>query len=158
MSIRKIKTELKKHSQSELIDLVHDLYKKIPQVETYLNAAYTNDYDKIIEEKRKKIERFIYPSGREMKIKDKEARNLIKEINRLEIPEITCELEFYYVEYATEVLRDFGHVNDSFLQSIYSAFQNGIENINKINAHNEYNKRIQKIITNASDHDIYLDY
>ncbi len=158
MALRKIKSELKKMDQDQLIEFIIDLYRRMPNVKTYLNLAYTNEYDKFIEKSRKKIERLIYPSGREMRINDKEARKLIKEINQMDIPEISCELEFYYVEYATEVIRDFGLINDSFYKSIQNAFYNGVQNVNKINRHGKYDRRIEELISNAYEQNIELNY
>ena len=158
MSLRKIKSELNKMEQDELIEFIIDLYNRMPNVKTYLNLAYTNKYDKFIEKSRRKIERLVYPTGREMKINDKEARRFIKEINQMHLPEISCELEFYYVEYATEVIRDFGLVNDSFYKSIHKAFYNGVQYVNKMNNHNKYDRRIEELISNAYEQNIELEY
>jgi len=158
MSLRKIKSELKTMSQEQLIEFITDLYKRMPNVKSYLDLTYGNKYDIFIEKNKKKIERLLYPTGRVMTFKDKEARKLIKEINRMEIPEISCELEFYYVECALDVLDVFGYSDNSFFRGIYSAFNSAISNMNKINNYDKYEDRINKIQAIGYDHGMDLDY
>ena len=145
-------------SHDEIVNFVSDLYKRMPNVKAYLDLAYSNKYDAFIEKNRKKLERYLYPTGGDMRIRDKEARELIKEINRMEIPEVAFQLELYYVEYATEVIRDFGFIDSKFYSSIISTFQNGIHNINKIGGYDKFETRINEIITNAFEQDIELEY
>ena len=145
-------------SHDEIIDFITDLYKRMPNVKEYLDLAYTNEYDKFIEKNRKKIERYLYPSGSKRMISYKEALQLILEINRMDIPEVSYQLEFYYVEYATEVVRDYGYFDDKFYSSIVSMFYSGIKNINKIDGYEKNKDRIDTLISNAYDLDIELDY
>lgn len=143
-------------SHDEMISFITDLYKRMPNVKTYLDLVYSNKYDNFIEKNRKKIERCLCPTGREMIIRDKEDRDLIMEINRMDIPEVSFQLEFCYVEYATELIRYFGYLDNRFHSSIVSMFHSGIKNLDKIDGYENNVSRINEIVSNAYEQDIDL--
>ncbi|MEM9548583.1 MAG: hypothetical protein AAGA77_21535, partial [Bacteroidota bacterium] len=78
MGLRDLKKELNQMEKSDIIKLVSDIYSKIPTAKEYLDIFCGEKVSVIAEKYKTEIEQFVYPSGREMILREKEARKLIR--------------------------------------------------------------------------------
>jgi Zn-dependent M16 (insulinase) family peptidase len=80
MGLREVNQELKKMDKTEIMKLISEMYKKIPRVKEFLDVFATGDIKQIAEKYKSQIEKFVYPHGNEMVLREKEARKLIQNI------------------------------------------------------------------------------
>ncbi|MDL5514879.1 hypothetical protein QSE00_23920, partial [Arenibacter sp. M-2] len=96
MAFREVKKELSGMEKTEIIKLISEIYKKVPGAKTYLDVFATGEIKKLVENYKKEIERYIYPNGRNMQIRETEARKIIRTVQKMEITELNVELELHY--------------------------------------------------------------
>lgn len=158
MSLRDVKKELNKMDKSEMIKLISEMYHKIPSVKEYLDVFSGVKIETLIKKYNKEIERYVYPSGRNMVLREAEARKIIRTIRKMKITELNIELELYYVECCLEVIKDFGYFNVSYYNAIENMFYNATNGISQIGEEEKYETRINNIQNLAREHEIELHY
>lgn len=84
MTLRDLKKELNEMNKTEIINLILEMYKKIPDAKNYLEIFATGDIKLLSEKYKKEIERYIFPFGRAMILRETEARKLIRQVPQIE--------------------------------------------------------------------------
>ncbi|WP_010182328.1 DUF6155 family protein [Aquimarina agarilytica] len=158
MGLREVKKELNKMDKSEMIKLISEMYSKIPSAKEFLDIFSGVKIETLIEKYKKEIERYVYPSGREMLLRESEARKIIRNVRKMKIVELNVELELYYVECCLEIIQDFGYFNESYYIAVEKMFDSAINGISQIGENEKYEERINNIYNIASEYGIEFYY
>ncbi len=102
------------------------------------------DVKALAEKYKKQIKRYCKPNF-DFHIKDTEARKLIREVRKMEIDELTVQLELYYCACCIEVIDKYGlGISAAFATALEDMFSSAIKTIKKndwkANFINELNK------------------
>ena len=158
MGLRDVKKELNKMDKSEMIKLISEMYSKIPSAKEFLDIFSGVKIETLIEKYKKEIERYVYPSGREMILRESEARKIIRTVRKMKITELNVELELYYIECCLEIIQDFGYYDENYYISIQKMFVSATNGISDIGEEKKYQPRINKILSVASEYGIEFYY
>jgi len=158
LALKEVKKELNKMDKSEIIKMVSEMYKKIPTVKTYLDVFVTGEIKHLIEKYKNEIERYIYPNGRNMDLREVEARKIIRNVRKLKITELNIELELHYVKCCLEIIEDFGYWDENYYIALEKIFYNATSGISELGANEKYEEQIKTISHKASEFGIELDY
>lgn len=158
MGLRDVKKELNKMEKSEMIKLISDMYSKIPQAKEYLDILSGVKIETLVKKYKKEIERYVYPSGREMVLRESEARKIIRTVRKMQIVELTVELELYYVECCFEIIEDFGYFDENYYIAIEKMFYSALSGISQMGEEEKYESRINNISAIASEYGLELYY
>ena len=158
MGLREINQELKKMDKTEILKLISEMYKKIPSVKEYLDVFASGDIKKMTEKYKLETEKYVLPHGREMILREKEARKLIRTIRKMKIVELNVELELHYVKCCLEIISDFGYWDDEYYNNIEKMFYSALNGITEIGQEKEYEKQLDSIYTDAIEYGLELQY
>jgi hypothetical protein len=158
MALREVKKELNGMDKTEIIKLISEMYKKIPAAKTYLDIFATGEIKGLVEKYKKEIERYVYPNGRNMQLRETEARKLIRTVQKMKIVELNVELELHYVYCCLEVVEDFGYWDESYYIALEKMFYSATSGINELGMDEKYEERIIGIMSKASEFGIELSY
>lgn len=156
MNLTTLKKELKALEKEEIIQLIGDLYKKVPEAKNYLNIYVTGDISKLAEKYRKQIEKYVFPYGRDMVLREKEARKLIRSVRKMKIHELNIELALHYVDCCLEVIESFGYYDDNYYIALQNMLQQAIKDLQEIENYKNYIKYIDKLSERASIYGIEI--
>lgn len=92
MALRELKKELNQMDKTEIIKLIIEMYKKIPDAKNYLNIFATGDIEQLAEKYKKEIERYIYPNGSYMDLRKTQDQKI-----KMNITELNVKLELHYM-------------------------------------------------------------
>ena len=145
MSLPKLKKELQQMPQQQLIDLLCDMYNKVPAAKDFLELFVSVDIEKLAEKYKKQI-------ARDLKIKfdgsvrDVSARKLIRDLRKMGIDELSIELELFYVEYAFANIEEASYWEAyNYIDGMHKMFYEALEKIEKNNLEEKYNLRISEL-------------
>lgn len=158
MAFREVKKELNEMDKTEIVKLISEMYKKIPAVKTYLDIFATGEIEQLVEKYKKEIERYIYPCGRNMQLRETEARKIIRTVQKMKITELNVALELHYVACCLEVIEDFGYWDEGYYVALEKMFYNAINGIHELGMEEKYEGRIIGIMNKASEFGIELLY
>jgi len=158
MGLREVKIELNKMDKSEIIKLISEMYKKIQPVKNYLDVLVSGDIKPLIEKYKKEIEKYIYPSGRDLVFKDAEARKLIRSVQKMKIINLNIELELHYVKCCLDFISDYGYWDENYYIAIEKMFNSAVNGISEIGYQKEYEDQLSSLSTSASEHGLELFY
>lgn len=158
MALRELNKELKQMDKTEIIKLILEMYKKIPDAKNYLDIFTTGDIQKLTEKYKKEIERYIYPNGRNMDLRETEARKIIRTVRKMNITELNIELELHYVSCCLDIIEDFGYWDENYYMAMGKMFDNAISGINEMGIEEKYLERIKTLSHKASEFGIELEY
>ena len=158
MALRELKNELNQMDKTEIIKLILEIYKKIPDAKNYFDIFSTGDIDKQIEKYKSEIEKYIYPKGSSLDMHEAEARKIIRTVRKMNITELNIELELHYVSCCLVVVEDFGYFDANYYTSMEKMFDNAISGIDKIGVKEKYLDRIKTLSHKATEYGIELEY
>lgn len=158
MALRALKKELNQMDKTEIIKLILEMYKKIPDAKNYLDIFTTGDIEKLSEKYKKQIESYIYPHGRHMDLRETEARKIIRTVRKMNITELNVELELHYVSCCLEIIEDFGYWDDSYYMALGNMFDSAILGISELGMEDKYNDKVLFLSLKASKYGIELEY
>jgi len=158
MGFREVKAELNNMSSSEIIKLISEMYKKIPQVKDFLDVFATGDIQDIIAKHKLEIEKYVFPHGRDMVMRESEARKLIRNVRKLKIKEIDIELELHYVSCCLEIIQDFGYWDENYYVALEKMFENAVKGISLLGLQDQYEHQISKLAVIAVNYGIELEF
>ena len=144
--------------KTEIIKLILEMYKKIPSAKTYLDIFATGEIKGLVEKYKKEIEKYIYPSGRNMQLRETEARKLIRTVQKMKITELNVELKLHYVACCLEVIEDFGYWDEAYYVALEKIFYEGTAGIRELGMEEKYEERIARIASMASEFGLELSY
>ena len=158
MALNGLKKELNKMEKTEIIKLISELYKKVPGAKNYLDIYTTRETKELAEKYKKQIEKYIYPNGRNMNLREIEARKIIRTVRKMKITELNIELELHYVSCCMEIIEDFGYWDESYYTALEKMFDNAISGIYELGMEDNYNEKIRSLSSKASKYGIKLNY
>ncbi len=156
MGLRDVKKELHKMDKSEMIKLISEMYSKLPSAKEFLDIFSGVNIEILIEKYRKEIERYVYPKGRDMVLRESEARKIIRTVRKMNITELNVELELHYVECCLEIIEDFGYFDEKYYIAIEKMFYSAIRGISKMGEEEKYESRINIISGIANEYGMEL--
>jgi len=158
MGLREVKSKLNSLDKTEMIKLISEMYKKIPTAKNYLDIYATGNIKELVEKYKKEIERYIYPAGNNLVLKEAEAKKLIRTVRKMKVIELNIELELHYVHCCLDVISDFGYWNDNYYLSIDSMFNSAIVGIEELGIEDEYSERVAHLSSRANEFGLELYY
>jgi len=158
MGLREVNQELKKMDKTEILKLISEMYKKMPTVKEYLDVFATGDIKQLIEKYKLEIEKYVFPHGREMVLRESEARKLIRTIRKMKIVELNVELELHYVNCCLEIIEDFGYWDENYYINVEKMYYSALNGITEIGKEKKYEKQLNSISERASEYGLELQY
>ena len=158
MALNGLKKELNKMEKTEIIKLISELYKKVPEAKNYLDIYATGETKELAKKYKKQIEKYIYPNGRNMDLRETEARKIIRTVRKMKITELNVELELHYVSCCLEIIEDFGYWDENYYIALGKMFDNAINGISELGMQDKYNDKLIFLSSKASEYGIELDY
>lgn len=158
MSLRALKKELNQMDKTEIINLILDMYKKIPDAKNFLDIFTTGDIEKLTDKYKNEIERYIYPHGRDMVLRETEARKIIRTVRKMKITQLNVALELHYVSCCLEIIDDFGYWEENYYVAMEKMFDNAINGINEMGMEEKYLEQIRTLSDKASEFGLELQY
>ena len=158
MALNELKRELNKMEKTEIIKLISELYKKVPEAKNYLDIFSTRETKELAEKYKKEIEKYIYPNGRNMDLRETEARKIIRTVRKMKITELNVELELHYVSCCLEIIEDFGYWDENYYIALEKMFDNAINGIVELGMQDKYNEKVILLSSKASNYGIELIY
>ena len=156
MGLREIKSDLNKMNKLELIKLISELYKNVPSAKEYLDILVTGRVKEVLDKYKLEIEKYIFPYGRNMVLKESKARKKIREIRKLKITELNIEIELHYVTCCLEVVEDYGYYDGDYFYHISSMYNSALQGIELMGIESKYQNRLDEILNRAHKNDIEL--
>lgn len=158
MGLRELHKELKKMEKSEIIKMVSELYKSIPTAKEYLDVFTTGNIKHLKEKYKFEIEDFVYPHGKKMLLREKEARKLIRTIRKMKVPELTVTLELHYVYCCLDIIDDFGYWDESYYNEVATMFYSATKGVIKNGFESEFNKLITNLVSKSYEFGLDFEY
>jgi len=158
MALKEVKKELNQMEKTEIIKLISEMYKKIPMAKSYLDVFATGEIKNLAENYKKEIGKYVYPSGRNMILRETEARKIIRNVRKMNIKELNVELGLHYVECCLEVIEDFGYWDEKYYIALEKIFNDATNEICELGLENKYREQIDAISNKASEFGIELLY
>lgn len=158
MLLRALKKELNQMDKTEIINLILDMYKKIPDAKNFLDIFTTGDIEKLTDKYKNEIERYIYPHGRDMVLRETEARKIIRTVRKMKITQLNVALELHYVSCCLEIIDDFGYWEENYYVAMEKMFDNAINGINEMGMEEKYLEQIRTLSYKASEFGLELQY
>ncbi len=158
MGIRELRKALRDIDKKEIIQLVVDMYKGVPDAKNYLDIFVTGDVDTLIEKYKYEIERYVYPFGRDLVLREREARKLIRKVRKMNITELNIELELYYVSCCIDVIADFGYCDEDYYISIENMFASAVKGIQSLGLLEKYRKELMRLSRLGQEYGMELEY
>ena len=145
MTLAKLKKELAQMTHKQVVDLVLDMYTKIPAAKDFLDIFVSLDIEKLAEKYKNQI-------SRDLKVKfgstprDVSARKLIRDVRKMGIDELSAELELFYAECAYANMEEWGYWEAySYSDAMQKMFYDAIEKIEKNGWQEKYNGRLDAL-------------
>lgn len=158
MGLREVKTKVNDMTKPEIIKLISEMYKSIPQAKNYLDIYISGDIKNLIVKYKKQIEKYVYPSTNNLVLREAEARKLIRTVKKMKVSEINIELELFYVTCCLDVIADFGYNDDNYYIAIDKMFYEAMKEISDLGIYEKYEKEIENISARASEFGLELHY
>lgn len=155
LSISEVKNILKNQSKEELIKLVIDSYKAIPELKEYITIRYAKqeEIEQIAEAYKNKIFNVFFPKNINAPFKISNAKKVISDFKKLCSDEkIVLDLMLYFVEMGIEFTCAYGDINEGFYDSVEGMYKAVVSDINKCKdseIFNIYKDRIKAVIKNT---------
>ena len=142
MTLAKLKKELAQMEHKQVVDLVLDMYTKVPAAKDFLDIFVSLDIEKLAEKYKSQI-------SRDLKVKfdssprDVSARKLIRDVRKMGIDELSVELELFYAECAYVNMEEWGYWEAySYSDAMQKMFYDALEKIEKNGWQEKYNDRL----------------
>lgn len=158
MGLREVKTRLNTLEKTEIIKLVSEMYKKVPAAKNFLDVYATGDINELAGKYKKEIEKYVYPTGKNLVLKESEARKLIRTVRKMKVVELNIELELHYVDCCLDVITDFGYWDDNYYVSVIKMFDSAVSGIVELGLEDKYSERLENISLRASEFGLELYY
>lgn len=158
MGLREVKSRLNTLDKTEIIKLISELYKKVPAAKNFLDIYANGDINELAEKYKKEIEKYIYPTGNNLVLKESEAKKLIRTVRKMKVVELNVELELHYVDCCLNVITDFGYWDDNYYVSVVKMYDSAVTGIAQLGLIDEYAEKLENISSRASEFGLELYY
>lgn len=169
LSVTEVKNILKQQSTEELIELIIDSYKTIPQLKEYVSIKYSNEdtIEQIFKVYKDKVHDVFFPKSMKTQFKIGEAKKAVNDFKKLCLDEkLVIDLMLYYVEMGVEFTNAYGDINESFYNNVESMYESIVKSINKHKNSEIFvslRDRLKNVVDNTSEmgwgfHDVLEQY
>jgi putative alpha-1,2-mannosidase len=158
MALKELNKKLNEMDKIEIIKLISEMYKKVPDAKNYLEIFTTGNLKELADKHKKEIERYIYPNGQNMDLRETEARKIIRTVRKMKITELNVELELHYVSCCLEIIENFGYWDENYYIALEKMFDNAINGISELGIEEKYNEKIKALSHKASEYGIELEF
>ncbi len=158
MGVKKLQDSLSKMDKTEIIKLLCELYKGVPEAQTYLDIFVTGNIEELIEKYKKEITNYVCPSGIAMIDRDADARKLIRKVRKMKLLVLNIELELHYVECCLKFIRQFGYWDENYYIVIEKMFASAVKGIKELGEFDKYLQKLSCLSKIASEYGIELEY
>jgi hypothetical protein len=120
-----LKKNLKQYNQTELVNLVVEIFKLNNDVQHYLSSKFLGEEatEVLFHEAQKNIKNEFYPDRGHGKLRLAEAKNVIAAFKKTTNDEKrTVDLMLFFVELGVEYTGEYGYISDSFYSNILKMF------------------------------------
>lgn len=155
LSVSEMKNILKNQSKEELIKLVIDSYKAIPQLKEYITVKYANQdaIEQIAEVYKDKIYNVFFPKNMSAQFKISNAKKAISDFKKLcSDQKYVIDVMLYYVEMGVEFTNTYGDIDEDFYNSIEGMYEAVVNDMNKCKdskIFRIYSDRLTSVIDNT---------
>lgn len=169
LSVTEVKNILKQQSTEELIELIIDSYKTIPQLKEYITVKYSNEdtIEQIFKVYKDKVHDVFFPKSMKTQFKIGDAKKVVNDFKKLCLDEkLVIELMLYYVEMGVAFTNAYGDINESFYNNVESMYEAIVKSINKHKNSEIFvslRDRLKNVVDNTSEmgwgfHDVLEQY
>lgn len=158
MSLRELKRKLNSMDTSEIITLVSEIYRKIPDAKNYLDVFTNGSIKELVKKYKEDIEVYTYPYGRNMVLREAEARKLIRSVRKMQITRLNIELELHYVSCCLDIIDEFGYSGEDYCIAIEKMFYSAVAGIHELGLKNKYTKKLELLSDKASTYGMDFEY
>ncbi len=157
MPLRELKKELNQMEKTDIIKLISEMYKKIPDAKDYLDIFTTGDIKQLIIKYKREIQNYIYPDI-DMVLRETEARKLIRYVRKMKITELNIELELHYVKCCLNIIEDYGYWDENYYLAVEKMFDNAVVAIYKLGIEEKNKEQIKCLVSKGYDYGIDLEW
>ena len=156
MSMSELKRELKQLDNSELIELISNLYKANDQVKEMMQAKFVGEKYQVdaLEAYKKKMYAEFFPHNMRKALSLKTAKALITAFKKVGSFEMVLDLMLYYVECGDAYTNAYGDIDGPFYDSLCSVYDQFIDQLNAKGTEVLYitfKDRIDRLMSSASN-------
>ncbi|MCD8023294.1 MAG: DUF6155 family protein [Lachnospiraceae bacterium] len=154
LTTSELKKCLRDVSWNQLESIICNLYRDSDQAKLYFNSVFNEEgsQEEILENYEKKLSRcfaFSNPYSPDMKT----GRKIVSEVEKLASPRIASGVILRFVEMGTDFTNTYGDINESFYNTLISAFSRFVNVINAETTdalYEEFEERIDSVVAEAS--------
>ncbi len=154
LTASELKKCLRDVSWNQLETIICNLYRDSDQAKLYFNSVFNAEKsrEEILEDYEKKLSRCFTlsnPNSPDMKT----GRKIVSEVEKLAGPRIALSVILSFVEMGTDFTNTFGDMNESFYNTLISAFSHFVDVLNAEDTddlYEELKERIDRVVTEAS--------
>ncbi|MCK8058433.1 MULTISPECIES: DUF6155 family protein [unclassified Fusibacter] len=155
ITITELKKELKKMEQSELIELISNLYKSNDKVKEIINAKVVGEkyQEELLEVYKEKMYAEFFPENMRKVPSFVTAKNMIAEFKKVGNNEMLLDLMLHFVECGNAFTIEFGDIDGPFYNRLCSVYEQFIDLLNSKGTEDLYLKfkdRIDNLISSSS--------
>lgn len=156
MTLTELKKELKTLENSELVEIISNLYKSNDKVKDFLNMRFIGEkyqYD-VLEKYKKKMYDEFFPKNMRKMPSLKTAKGLITDFKKIGSNGMLLDLMLYYVECGNEFTNEFGDIDGAFYDSLCSVFNQFVDQLNSNGTEDLYlnfKRRIENLVWSSSN-------
>lgn len=154
LTASELKKCLRDVSWNQLETIICNLYRDSDQAKLYFNSVFNAEesQEDILEDYEKKLSRcfaFSNPNSPDMKA----GRKIVSEVEKLASPKIALSVILRFVEMGTDFTNTYGDINESFYNTLLSAFSRFVNVLNAQDTdvlYEELEERIDCVVAEAS--------
>lgn len=153
-TLTELKKELRKKTQSELVEEVAHLYKKFSNVKEFYQASFFSDDSTVLEKYKQIVQNEFIPSGRSQfpKMRASVARKAISDYKKVSCSNLgIADIMLTYVESGVYCTTEFGDIDEPFYNSMESMYESALKYMVKEGLFHEFQDRAEAIVTNTSE-------
>ncbi|MHC0039626.1 DUF6155 family protein [Pseudoneobacillus sp. C159] len=155
IKVTDLKKHLKQYNQTELVNLVVEIFKVNKEVQNYLSSKLIGEEatEILFQEAQKNIKNEFYPDRGQGKLRLAEAKKVITSFKKITNDEKrTVDLMLFFVELAVEYTSEYGYISDSYYTNILKMFDRvALECDQDENLYNVLAKRIDRVLSLSKD-------
>ncbi len=154
LTASELKKRLRDVSWSQLETIICNLYRDSDQAKIYFNSVFNAEtsQEAILEDYEKRLSRcfsFSNPNSPDMKT----GRKIVSEAEKLASPRIALSVTLRFVEMGTDFTNTYGDIDESFYNTLISAFSHFVKTVNAEDTdalYEEFETRINCVVAEAS--------
>ena len=143
MGIRELKKELDSMQKNELMEIIIDLYRKVPLAKEILDESYLfSNPEEVFRKYRKQIVDEFFPEKGFGKLRYANIRDALSKFKKISNdPKYLAELLFIHVKCGIDFTNEYGDIDERFYENIEKALERFLIHISENNLLEKYKDR-----------------